>query len=326
MEPYDGSATVRSVAGELFQRHPENPILTAARWPYPCNVVFNPAAARLASGETVLVVRVEDLTGASHLTVARSQDGFTDWAIDEAPTLMPEPEDHPEEVWGLEDPRVVWIEELDRFALTYTAYSQDGPLVALALTHDFKTFERKGPIMPPDDKNAALFPRRFGGRWLLFHRPTSARPDQHAHVWASFSPDLKHWSDPCSVMRTRTGPAWDHVRAGLGPPPVETSEGWLLIYHGVRATVAGDIYRVGLALLDLENPCRVLRRGDAWVLGPRAPYERVGDVPNVVFPCGTVYDEATDELRLYYGAADTSVAVATAQLSDLVQWLQDQPA
>ena len=325
MQPHDGTAPVYTAAGELFQRHPENPILTAERWPYPCNTVFNPAAARLPSGETVLVVRVEDLTGASHLTVARSPNGFTDWDVDASPTLVSDPE-HPEERWGLEDPRVVWIGELERFALTYTAYSEDGPLVALALTEDFKTFERRGAIMPPDDKNAALFPRRFGERWLLFHRPMSARPGQHAHVWASFSPDLKHWSDPCSVLRTREAFSWDYVRAGLGPPPLETPEGWLLIYHGVRTTVGGDIYRAGMALLDLENPCRVIRRGEAWVLGPRAPYERVGDVPNVVFPCGQVYDEASGELRLYYGAADTSVAVATAQLSDLLQWLQDQPA
>ena len=325
MQPYDGTVPDSTVTGELFQRHPKNPILTAERWPYPCNTVFNPAAARLPSGQTVLVVRVEDHAGASHLTVARSQDGFTDWNIDASPTMVPHPE-YPEEQWGLEDSRVVWIDELERFALTYTAYSQDGPLVALALTEDFKTFERRGPIMPPDDKNAALFPRRFDGRWLLFHRPTSARPGQHAHVWASFSPDLKHWSDPCSVLRTREGFAWDYVRAGLGPPPLETPEGWLLIYHGVRTTVSGDIYRAGMALLDLENPCRVIRRGEAWVLGPRAAYERVGDVPNVVFPCGQVYDEASGELRLYYGAADTSVAVATAQLSDLLQWLQDQPA
>ncbi len=183
------------VVRDLFLRHPDNPILTAAGWPYAANSVFNPGAVRLASGETVLLVRVEDRRGMSHLTAARSQDGYTNWRVDPQPTLDALPEEYPEELWGVEDARIVWLEELKRYAITYTAYSRNGPLVSLALTEDFTTFERRGPIMAPEDKDAAFFPRRFGGRWALIHRPVPAIPGAKANMWLSFSPDLQMWGD-----------------------------------------------------------------------------------------------------------------------------------
>ena len=314
--------TVQPRAQQLFTRYELNPILTADGWPYSCNSVFNPAAARLDSGETVLLVRVEDYRGFSHLTVARSADGFTDWQIDAEPTFVPSPA-YDEERWGIEDARAVWLGEKGAWAVTYTAYSEDGPLVALALTEDFRTFERMGALMPPDDKNAALFPRKIDGRWMLLHRPTSSQRDMHPHIWASFSLDLQHWSQPHSVLRARPGAWWDHERIGIASPPIETDEGWLLLYHGVRAATGGDLYRVGLALLDLDDPTQVLLRGEPWIFGAREPYERHGDVPNTVFPCGHVLDRETGELRLYYGAADTCVAVATAPLDDLLDWILD---
>jgi beta-1,4-mannooligosaccharide/beta-1,4-mannosyl-N-acetylglucosamine phosphorylase len=138
----------------LFRRHPGNPLLTAAAWPYPANSVFNAGATRLPHGETVLLVRVEDRRRISHLTVARSADGIGDWRIDPKPTLRPRPKVYPEELWGIEDPRIVWLAELEQYSITYTAYSRNGPLVALALTRDFETFERRGKITPPEDKNA----------------------------------------------------------------------------------------------------------------------------------------------------------------------------
>ena len=157
--------------------------------------------------------------------------------------------------------------------------------------------------MPPEDKNAAVLPRRIGGDWVLLHRPVTVRSGPKAEIWLSRSSDLDAWRAPERVMNAREGAWWDSVRIGIGPPPIETAAGWLLIYHGVRATVAGAVYRVGLALLDLERPNRVIHRSPHWVLSPSAPYERVGDVPNVVFPCGAVVgDDGT--LTLYYGAAD----------------------
>jgi predicted GH43/DUF377 family glycosyl hydrolase len=326
MVQYEPELRLQREVGELFRRSEHNPILTAAQWPYPCNSVFNPAAVELETGETLLLVRVEDLRGFSHLTAARSADGVTGWRIDEAPTLLPDPLTRPEELWGLEDPRAVWVEELGTYVVTYTAFSEDGPLVAMAQTTDFVDFRCQGPVMPPEDKNAALFPRRIGGQWLLLHRPASAHAVKRPHIWASRSNDLEYWSEPRPLLAARDGGWWDHTRIGLAAPPIETPEGWLLFYHGVRDTVAGSIYRVGLALLDLEDPFRVIRRSGPWLLSPTALYEREGDVPNVVFPCGVIYDAESDRLRLYYGAADTCVALATCSLSDLLLWLKEHEA
>jgi len=305
---------------ELFHRYECNPILTANDWPYPANTVFNAGATRLHDGDVLLLVRVEDRRGISHLTVARSKDGVTDWRIDPQPTLLPDPENYPEEIWGIEDPRITWIDELGKYAVVYTSYSTSGPLVSLALTEDFKSFERHGVIMPPEDKDAALFPRRFDGRWVLIHRPMSNYPLTKANIWISYSPDLKHWGDHCVLLEARRGAWWDANKIGLSPPPIETEEGWLIIYHGVRTTPAGCIYRLGLALLDLEDPRRVIARGDEWIFGPDEPYERLGDVSDVVFPCGVVCN--ADEILLYYGAADTSIALAKGSLKELLQWLK----
>ena len=204
--------------------------------------------------------------------------------------------------------------------MTYTAYSQAGPLVSLATTHDFRSFERHGAVMPPEDKDAALFPVRFDGRWAMIHRPVPNMPSG-AHIWLSFSPDLKHWGDHQVLLRARRGAWWDANKIGLSPPPLPTPEGWLLLYHGVKTTVSGGIYRLGLALLDLDDPRRVLARSDEWIFGPRAPYELFGDVDKVVFPCGWVLNG--DAIRLYYGAADSCLVLATGCLSELLAWLKD---
>ena len=308
---------------ELFHRYDKNPILTGNDWPYRANSVFNAGATLLQNGQTLLLVRVEDRRGISHLTAARSADGVTNWTIDAQPTFTPDPQNHPEEVWGVEDSRITWVEELEQFAVVYTSYSTSGPLVSLAMTKDFRHFDRKGGVMPPEDKDAALFPRRFGGRWALVHRPIANFPANRANIWISFSPDLKHWGDHTVVLEARRGAWWDANKIGLSPQPIETPEGWLIIYHGVRITAAGCLYRLGLALLDLDDPVKVIRRGDEWVFGPDEPYERVGEVGDVVFPCGVVHDQKTGDLRLYYGAADTSIALATGNVDELLEWLKN---
>lgn len=310
---------------DLFRRHPGNPLLTAATWPYRCNAVFNPGAVRLPSGETLLLVRVEDRRGISHLTVARSADGLDGWRIDPEPSFSAMPDAFPEELWGVEDPRIVWLDEIGRYAITYTAYSRAGPLVALATTADFRSFERIGSITTPEDKDGAVFPRRFGGRWALIHRPVPHVSGAKANMWISFSPDLRHWGDHAVLMEARDGAWWDAGKIGLSSQPIATDAGWLVVYHGVRQTPAGSLYRVGLALLDLDDPRRVLRRGEEWVVEPQANYELAGDIPNVIFPCGAVLDEPSGELRLYYGAADSSVGLMSAPLSGLLDWLRAQP-
>jgi predicted GH43/DUF377 family glycosyl hydrolase len=203
--------------------------------------------------------------------------------------------------------------------VVYTGFSRSGPLVCLASTTDFRSFERRGVLMPPEDKDAALFPSRFGDRWALIHRPVPGRLGMGEHIWISYSPDLRHWGDHRLLISARRGGYWDANKIGLGPPPIRTEHGWLILYHGVRVTAAGSIYRLGLAMLDLVDPSIVIGRSVEWVFAPEADYERTGDVPEVVFPCGWVLEEDGEAVRMYYGAADTSIGVATARLGELVR-------
>jgi predicted GH43/DUF377 family glycosyl hydrolase len=191
---------------------------------------------------------------------------------------MSDPANYPEELWGIEDPRITFAPELQQYVVTYTSYSRGGPGVSLALTKDFRGFERYGVIMPPDDKDAAVLPRKIGGFWALIHRPATPLG---SHIWISYSPDLRHWGRHRMMLEARRGAWWDANKIGLSPPPIETARGWLVLYHGVRRTPSGCIYRLGLALFDLENPEKCLLRGDSWIFGPEADYERHGDVDDV---------------------------------------------
>ncbi|PNY79766.1 glycosidase [Deinococcus koreensis] len=303
----------------LFHRTDDNPILSAAHWPYPANSVFNAGATRLQDGTTLLLCRVEDFRGLSHLTAARSRDGVSAWQIDPEPTLSPHP-DHPEEEWGIEDPRITWLPEEGRYGVLYTAYCRNGPGVALALTEDFRTFERRGLIFPPEDKDAALFPRRFDGQWAAIHRPVT---HVSANMNLSYSENLRHFGDTRTILEARQGAWWDANKVGMSAPPIETPEGWLVIYHGVKRTGSGVLYRNGLALFDLERPDQLIRRSDPWCFGPRDLAERVGDVNNVVFPCGTTLQDDGDTLNVYYGQADTSIGLAHASIRQLLAWLRE---
>ncbi len=302
----------------LFTRHPLNPILSRKDWPYPINSVFNAGAVRLADGDTLLLCRVEDRRGLSHLCVARSANGVDGWRIDAEPTLMASPREFPEEIWGIEDPRITYVPELQQYAIAYTSFARGGPGVSLALTKDFRSFERYGVIMPPEDKDAALLPRKIDGRWALIHRPVTTLG---AHMWISYSPDLRHWGSHKVMLEARRGGWWDANKIGLCSPPIETPKGWLVLYHGVRHTASGSIYRLGLALFDLDKPDVCLRRGDSWIFGPEAPYERGGDVSDVVFPCGQTTGADGDTIFLYYGAADSCMALATGSIRALLAWL-----
>lgn len=311
MTPSHGYAT-------LLHRHPGNPILTSADWPYPAHTVFNAGATRLPDGTTLLLCRVEDRRGLSHLCAARSRNGIDAWIIDDEPTLVPEPDAYPEELWGIEDPRITFVPELGKYAIAYTAFGRGGPGVSLALTTDFRRFDRLGLVMQADDKDAALMPRRVHGSFALLHRPIA---DSGAHIWISFSPDLRTWGGHKLILEARKGGWWDANKVGLSPPLIETSRGWLMIYHGVRHTGAGHLYRLGLALFALEAPEQCLLRGDSWIFGPSAPYEREGDVGYVAFPCGYTLGDDGDTLSLYYGAADTSIALATGSITEMLRWL-----
>ena len=321
--PFHDLVAIESTEAPLLTRYGQNPILSREHWPYAINSVFNAGAVRLADGETLLLCRVEDRRGISHLCAARSANGIDGWHIDPEPTLVANPREYPEEIWGIEDPRITYVPELERYAVAYTSFARGGPGVSLALTKDFRTFDRYGVIMPPEDKDAALLPRRINGYWAMIHRPVTTLG---AHMWISYSPDLRHWGSHKVILEARRGGWWDANKIGLCSPPIETSKGWLMIYHGVRQTASGSIYRLGLALFDPERPDVCLQRGESWMFGPEAPYERSGDVNDVVFPCGQTIGADGDTLNLYYGAADSCIALATGSIRALLAWLEANPS
>ncbi|MEN6415864.1 MAG: glycosidase [Armatimonadota bacterium] len=301
----------------LFFRSDHNPLLTASDLPMPANAVLNPGAVEF-DGETLLLLRVDSKRGISHIRVARSSNGVDKWRIDPDPLLEPRLTDHPYEEWGCEDPRVTQIAP-EKWLIAYVAYSRYGPSVALATTEDFRSVTRLGIVLAPTNKDATLFPRKFDGQWIMLHRPVTG--DQE-HIWyASASGNLTHWGHPGVLMPQNGGPWWDALRIGVGAPPLLTDQGWLLIYHGVKELGSRPVYRLGLALLDLDDPRKVLARTSDWVFAPEVDYEQHGLVPGVVFTCGTIC--RGDEVWMYYGAADTVIGLATAKVSDLLTFVRD---
>jgi len=306
---------------QIFNKADQNPILSAHDWPVPVNAVFNAGACQ-DGADTVLLCRVEDSYGFSHLWVARSTSGVSGWRIEPEP-LLSGSSDQIHQMWGFEDARIVQAEGVANWFVTCTAYGPPGPAVYF-FTTDFKTvFEQR--VVMEQNKNAAVLPRRINGYWYMLHRPTSGQTKSGTLIEVSKSQDLHAWEPPQLVMSTREGAWWDSVRLGIGPPPIETEHGWLLLYHGARTTVSGAIYRVGAAMLAKDDPSQVTHRTPSWLLTPSEPYERIGDVGNVVFPCGAVHDADADTLRLYYGAADTCMALATGRMSQLVDYVMGCP-
>ena len=304
-------------SSELFARNPANPILQAKDMPFPCKAVCNPAAC-LVDGETLLLLRAIDNEDHSHLVVARSQDGIGGWRMQDPPLLSPDQADAWYETLGCEDARITFLSDEGEYVIAYVGSSELGAGVCLATTQDFRSVSRMGLVIHPYNKDAALFPRKIGGRYLLLHRPTAGPLE---NIWLSESEDLRHWGNPVCVLQENQQPGWDSGKVGTGPTPIETPDGWLLIFHGVQLEETGWLYRVGVALLDLEDPSRIIAKVPIWVFGPMESYELRGDKPGIVFPTGAVVQEGT--LRLYYGAADTCVAVASARLDNLLQALWD---
>ena len=308
---------------ELFIKSRENPILTAGQWPYPVDRVFNPAAVSY-DGETILLVRVEDRRGFSRLGVARSADGIKEWKI--APNSAFEP-DHQENEHqkGFEDPRVVWVPDLKKFIIACVSFREDRidvPYgISLIGTENFRTFTRISKPLDPGNKNASLFPRKIKGFFALIHRPVVSGVSYVA-VSFSDSDDLRDWRDERVLFSTRPW-YWDSEKIGLACPPIETKEGWVIIYHGSQGWAHKLIYRVGLALLDLED-LRLIRRSEEWVLKPEKDFE--GGNSGIVFPCGYTLNKATGELRVYYGTNDSSVGMAVSNIKEVLEYLRNCPA
>jgi predicted GH43/DUF377 family glycosyl hydrolase len=301
----------------IFRRSERNPILTVKDLPFHAEAVLNPGAAEV-DGQIVLLIRVEDTSGFSNIYAARSNDGITDWEIDSHPILECGLKQWKYEHWGCEDPRISYIAEHKAWYITYTAYSHFGAAVGLAKTQDFKKAERIGLILPPNNKDACLFPAKIHNRWAIVQRPDAGGGIEN--IWLAYSPDLIHWGEPHCVLPEGHGPAWDAVKVGAGPPPLLTDEGWLLFYHGVKEYAGQKIYRVGAALLDRDKPHKVLARTPRCLFKATEPYEVSGLVPNVVFPTGVI--RRGSDLWVYYGAADTCVCLAVVSLERVLSALE----
>lgn len=298
-----------------FKRYPGNPIIQRSDIPYPCNTVFNAAACRF-DGKYLLLLRVEDLRGHSHLTIARSDDGYN-FDIDDRPWICNsnDPDFEPFEIYGIEDPRITFMESEGIFYITYTAYGIYGPRVGIGKTKDFVNFERIAIIGPPDNKDAVLFPEKINGYYVLLDRP-GGLVGEHAAIWINYSPDLIFWKKAGVILAPE--PGWAPSKLGMCVPPIKTEKGWLCLYHGVRETGSGRIYRIGAMLLELESPEKVIGYTPHFIFGPETEYERIGDVPNVVFPCGAIVED-DGMIKMYYGAADTCIAVAEAYIEDIIK-------
>jgi len=297
---------------DLLHRWERNPLLTLDDMPYQCNTLFNGAVVRL-NGEYVLLLRVEGQQGYSFFCLARSKDGLH-FSVDEQPWMLPANEG-PFKIWeenGIEDPRVTLID--GHYYILYTAVSDYGYRIALARTDDFISFERAALVSRPGNKDGVLLPEKIDGLYARLDRPMG---NDIGSIWVSYSPDLVHWGHSERVISPRPR-FWDSYRVGASVPPIKTEHGWLEIYHGVKMTSAGPIYRAGVVMLDLKNPAKAIGRCLSPILSPREDYERIGDVGNVVFASSAIVEE-DGEVKLYYGAADTSFCVATCHVNQLIE-------
>ena len=300
---------------DMLHRWEGNPLITADDVPFPCHTVFNGAPVKVGD-EYLILLRVEGREGHSIFALARSDDGYR-FEVEPEPVMTPASEGpfKTAEQHGIEDPRVTYLDGI--YHITYTAFGDCGPRIALARTKDFREFERVALISEPGNKDCVLFPRKVAGRYVRLDRPYGHGV---GNIWISYSKDLVSWGDSTVLLTVRQG-FWDQHRIGASTVPIETERGWLEIYHGVRQTSSGPIYRLGVVLLDIEDPATVLCRADIPILSPREPYERVGDIGNVVFSSGAILED-DGELKVYYGAADTSICVATARFDDLMDRCQ----
>lgn len=302
-------------------RYNQNPIIK--RDAIACsNSIFNSAVIPYGDGYAG-VFRCDSKCVSMDIFPGFSKDAIH-WEINETPITFQG--DDPE-VLNREyryDPRVCFIE--DRYYITW-CNGYHGPTIGMGYTFDFKTFHQIENAFLPYNRNGVLFPRKINGMYALLSRPSDTGHTPFGDIFYSQSPDMEYWGHHRHVMSTCKGDesAWQCTKIGPGPVPIETDEGWLLIYHGVINTCNGFVYRMGCALLDINEPWKVLKRSAAYILGPQELYECVGDVPNVVFPCATLTDSDTGRIAIYYGCADTVTGLAFTTADELIRHMDENP-
>ncbi len=306
-------------AEPIVKRYPGNPILTRDDVPYPVATILNAGVVK-HERRYIMLFRSHLRNGRSIIGLAESEDGFK-FRVRPEPFLTPAAEGPfaAYEEYGVEDPRICPLD--GEYLITYSAYSRHGVRIVLARTRDFERIERVALITQADYRNVVIFPARFDGRYARLDRPHSEISPWS--IWISYSPDLVHWGDS-KVIIEPLAYHWDEMKLGPGATPIKTERGWLNIFHGVFKTMDGAIYRLGVALHDLDDPARVLGVADEWILQPEDPWEVTGYVHNVVFTCGaTPEDDGT--VKIYWGGADTVMCVGTARIDDLVELCFEAP-
>jgi beta-1,4-mannooligosaccharide/beta-1,4-mannosyl-N-acetylglucosamine phosphorylase len=286
------------------------------------NSIFNSAVVPFGDSFAG-VFRVDDTTRVMDVHVGFSQDGVN-WKLDEA-TIKWEPTDDrvreiQETFVHAYDPRVTWLE--DRYYVTW-CNGYHGPTIGVGYTHDFKKFYQLDNAFLPFNRNGVLFPRRVNGMYQMLSRPSDNGHTPFGDIYLSESPDLIHWGRHRHVMTTRPY-TWESTKVGAGPTPIETPEGWLLFYHGVLTSCNGFVYSFGAALLDLDEPWKVIARSRDYLISPQKQYEQVGDVQNVTFPCAALVDGPTGRVTIYYGAADTVTCLAHGYLNDIISFVKER--
>ena len=297
----------------LVKRYEGNPILTKNDVPYPVETVHNAAVIK-HGGQYIMLFRAHRRNGRSIIGIADSEDGYH-FDVRPEPFMIPAKSGAFSiyEQFGVEDPRVCKIG--DTYYITYSCYSKHGVRIGLARTSDFKKVDRVALITQADHRNVVLFPQKFDGRYVRLDRPHSEISPWS--MWISYSPDLIHWGASELLIKPETY-HWDEMKIGPGATPFRTDQGWLNIYHGVFPTMNGAVYRLGVALHDLEDPARIIGIADEWILQPEDPWEITGYVGNVVFTCGAV-PENDGTVKIYWGGADSVMCVGVAQIQELVE-------
>jgi len=299
---------------EIIWRSKSNPIIPRNLLPGG-NSIFNSAVVPFEGGYAG-VFRCDDKTLTARLHKGFSKDGLH-WNIDPTPIKFT----YDNELIGKfeygYDPRVCWIE--DRYYITW-CNGYYGPTIGMGYTYDFNEFFQMENAFLPYNRNGVLFPRRIHGRYAMLSRPSDDRHTDFGDIFYSESQDMIYWGRHRHVMSPAGG--WQCTKVGGGPVPIETGEGWLILYHGVITTCNGFIYRAGAALLDIDQPWKVKYRTAPYILSPQMLYECVGDVPNVVFPVATLLDAPTGRMTIYYGAADTCTCLAYCYVDELIDFIK----
>ncbi len=300
---------------DVIWRYSKNPVIPRNLIPR-ANSIFNSAVVPF-NGKFAGVFRCDDRARNMVIHSGKSDDGFT-WTIQPDPIKFVADNPRVAEISTFDygyDPRVCWIE--DRYYVTW-CNGYHGPTIGVGYTYDFDKFYQLENAYMPFNRNGVLFPRKINGKFAMFSRPSDNGHTPFGTIFYSESPDMEHWGCHRWVMDPNSG--WQSTKVGAGPIPIETSEGWLLIYHGVLTSCNGYVYSMGAVLLDLDKPWQVIYRTHPYLLAPWEAYECVGDVPNVAFPCAALVDAPTGRIAVYYGAADTVTCLAFSYVDDIIEF------